>query len=273
MQFVKPLLFQEAVDKIGVKSPIGAALSSSEWSDVPVALRERAMFSANVENVRFLQRAQDALGDFLTANKVTLPDGQTMLATGGRAAFVQQLREFALAEGMGPLDEESAGTLKDITSERRLGLIFDTQTRQAGDYGWWRQGMDSAVLNEFPAQRFIRVIDVKEPRTSHVQYENQVFLKTDPVWALRINQDFHVPWGPWAWGCGHDVEDVDRSEAEQLGLLQPGQRLEPDRKNFNENLQASVRGLIPALLDFLKGAFGDKIAIEGDSIFWKGATT
>jgi len=160
--------------------------------------------------------------------------------------------------------------LKDITSERRPGLIFDTQTRQAGDYGYWRQGMSAAVLNAFPAQRFIRVIDVQEPRTSHAQFENQVYLKTDPIWAQRINQDFHVPWGPWAWGCGHDVEDVDRPEAEKLGLLAPGQRLEPDIKNFNENLQASVRGIGPALLEFLKGALGEQIEIQGDVIHWKG---
>jgi hypothetical protein len=143
VQFVKPIPFQEAIDLIGNKTPIGAALSSSEWSDVPVELRLRAMFSANVENVRFLQRGQDLLGDFLAGNRTSLPDGQTMLKVGGRAAFIQQLREFALAEGMGPLDDESRGGLKDITSERRLGLIFDTLTRQAatsviGSRAWIR---------------------------------------------------------------------------------------------------------------------------------------
>jgi len=270
MQFVMPIPFDEALDKIGRKSPVGAQLSSSQWADVPVALRERAIFSANVENVRFLQRAQDAITDFLSANKVTLPDGQTALATGGRAAFVQQLREFAQANGMGPLDAESAGGLQDITSERRLGLIFDTLTRQAGDYGYWKQGQNIDVLNEFPAQRFIRVIDVKEPRTLHVQYEDQVYLKTDPIWARQINQDFHVPWGPWGWGCGHSVEDVDRTEAVSLGLLAPNQRLQPEVKSFNENLQASVSGIVPALLDFLKGVFGDRIAIRGDVIEWRG---
>jgi hypothetical protein len=270
MQFVRPLPFDEALDIIGRKSPIGAQLSSAEWSDVPVALRQRAMFSAQVENVRFLQRALDAIGDFLAGNRLTTDDGQSMLKTGGRAAFIQQLREFAQAEGMGPLKPEDAGGLKDITSERRLGLVFDTVTRQAQDYGWWRQGMDPDVLNEFPASRFIRVMDVKEPRQAHTIFENQVYLKTDPIWANRINRDFGTPWGPWGWGCGHDVEEVDRQDAEQLGLVKPGERIEPDTKNFNENLQASARGLIPALLDFLKEAFGDKLAIEDDMLKWKG---
>jgi hypothetical protein len=131
--------------------------------------------------------------------------------------------------------------------------------------------MDTDVLNEFPAQRFIRVIDVKEPRTTHIQYENQVYLKTDPIWALRINQDFHVPWGPWAWGCGHDVEDVDRAEAVSLGLLAANQRLQPNLKSFNSNLKASTRGLAPELLAKLKQVFGHQITIGQNSISWTSA--
>jgi hypothetical protein len=132
---------------------------------------------------------------------------------------VELAREFALSEGMGPLDPADAGTIKDITSEPRLGLVFNTVTQQADDYGYWRQGMDPDVLNEFPAQRFIRVKAVKQERELHIPYENQVYLKTDPIWAKVINHDFGVPWGPWGWGCGHDVQDEDRAMAEELGLV------------------------------------------------------
>jgi hypothetical protein len=232
---------------------------------VPVALRERAFFSSQVENARFLQRARDTITDFMTGARETLPDGQTMLKTGSRAAFVEQMREFALSEGMGPLEEGFAGGLRDITSEKRLGLIFNVQNQQADDYGYWRQGMDPDVLNEFPAQRFIRVQEVKVERKSHIPHENQVYLKTDPIWATVINKDFGVPWGPWGWGCGHDVEDVDRDEAESLGLVKAGQELEPDRKSFNENLQASAATLDPDLRDKLLSEFGNQIEWDGNS--------
>jgi hypothetical protein len=59
MQFVKPMPFAEALDKIGSKTPIGSAMLSSEWSDVPVALRERAFFSSQVENIRFPAAGRD----------------------------------------------------------------------------------------------------------------------------------------------------------------------------------------------------------------------
>jgi len=179
MQFVKGAPFAEAVGKLGAKSIIGSRLSSSEWGDVPVALRERAFFSSRVENARFLQRMRDAIADYLQGAREPVGDAvesvpTTALKMGSRAEFVSLMREFALKEGLGPLVPEDKGGLKDITSERRLGLIFDVQTRQAGDYGYWRQGMEAGVLNEFPAQRFIRVQGVKQERDSHQRFEGQV---------------------------------------------------------------------------------------------------
>ena len=264
MQFVTPIPFAEALDKIGLRSPIGSTFTSSEWSDVPIALREQAFFSSRVESARVLQRAQDSITDFLANNREVLADGQIALKTGSRAEFVDQMQTFLAANGV----ERGEGGLTDVTSEARLGLVFNVQTQAAQDYGYWKQGMDADVLDEFPAQRFIRVVDVKEPRQSHAQYENQVYLKTDPIWARVINADFGVPWGPWGWGCGHDVEDVDRAEAESLGLLQPGEKVKPDERTLTDNLQASTKGLEPELLDKLKNEFGDRLIIEGDTMRW-----
>ena len=264
--FVSPHQFQEAVEKLGSQFPIASSLSSSEWADVPVALRDNAFFSSRVQSARVLQAAKDALGDFLAGNRIQLPDGQTMLATGSRAAFISQMQDFMETQGI----KRTSGGLQDITSAQRLGLIFDIKTRQAQDFGYWKQGMNPAVLSEFPAQRFIRVRDVKTERIGHIPFENQVYLKTDPTWWLEINRDFGVPWGPFGWGCGHDVEDVDRDEAEHLGLLKPGQRLQPLQRSINNNLQAGIARMDPDLVEKLKQVFGRQAVIEGDTMRWLG---
>jgi hypothetical protein len=129
------------------------------------------------------------------------------------------------------------------------------------------------VLNEFPAQRFIRVMEVKEPRAEHDQYEGAVALKSDLAFWTRINQDFGVPWGPWGWGCGHDVEDVDRDEAERLGLIHPGQHPDTAVKDFNEDLAASTRGLDGDLLQWLADSFGDQVEFDGDQVKWNPSLT
>jgi hypothetical protein len=269
MQFIQPIPYTEALGKIGRKSLIASDLNSSQWSAVPLDLRERAFFSSQVESVRFLQRARDSITDFLAGNRETLPDGAIALKTGGRADFVKQMQDFLQAEGV----TRTAGGLTDITSQKRLELIFDTQTRQAQDYGYWKQGQDPDVLDAFPAQRFIRVLDVKEPRDAHRDFEGAIALKSNLDFWIRINEDFGVPWGPWGWGCGHDVEDVDREEAEQMGIIAPGDRPAPAEKSFNDRLEASTKGLDDDLMQFLEDAFGDQIDLEPGHIRWKSSPT
>ena len=267
MIFTKPVEPNAAFDFLMNKVLVGTPLSSAEMADLKAELLVRGFFSSRIESMRFLQRAQDSIGDYLAGNVKTLPDGQTLLATGGRAAFVDQMQKFLAREGV----QRGDGSLTDITSHSRLALIFDFQTHQAGEYAYWKSGMDENVLHEFPASRFIREKSVKEPRLNHAQFEGQVFLKTDPIWWTTISQ-FGLPWPPFAFGCGHGIADVDRDEAEALGLIKPGQRLQPVKKFFNENLQASAHGIEPELLAKMKEVFGDQITIENDTIKWKGKT-
>lgn len=265
MLFTTPTPPEDALN-FANKVLVGSPLTSSEWGDVPVELRMRAFFSSEVESVQFLQRARDAVNDFLANNRDPVTGA---LKAGSRAAFVDQMQTFLESNGIVRTD----GGLTDIASQTRLGLIFNTQVQQANSFAYWKSGLNPAVLNEFPAMRFIRMKAVKEPRQTHSIYQGQVFLKTNPIWWRVINQDFGVPWGPWGWGCGHDVEDVDRAEAEKLGLIKSGERLDagPLLKkfgNFNSGLQASIKNLDPDLLEKLKLIFGNRIKIVGDTIQW-----
>jgi hypothetical protein len=270
MQFVKPQPFQEAIDKLGSKTPITSAFKSHEWKTVvPAGLRDRAFFSATVESARFLNTAQSFLKDFLEGNRGEAGE----LKAGSRAQFVKEFSELADRLGLGPLDPAQKGTVQDVTSQSRLSLIFDTQTQQAHDFGYWKQGQDPDVLNEFPAQRFIRVREVKVPRPYHQLNEGRVELKSNLEFWLSMNPDFGVPWGPWGFNSGMGVEDVDRDEAEALGLIAPGEQAQPVEKNFNERLEASSRGLTPEVVDTLKNAFGEQVEIDGDAVRWKKGAT
>jgi hypothetical protein len=282
MQFTKPIPFEEAVERLGAKTVAGAKLDTAAWQRVPLALRERAFFSAKVEDARFLADLKGWLQDFQTSARedVPQPDGTTVTAlkVGSRAQFVELARRKALALGLDRVvDPEQRGGLQDITSERRLGLIFDVQTEQANSFGDWQQGMDADVLNEFPAWRFIRVGEPQAPRPVHQAHVNEVRLKTDLEFWRAMNDPsfggFGVPWGPWGFGSLMDTEDVDRGEAESLGLLQPGQRLEPATRDFNEGLKASVRSLDEQLQAWLQAQLGDSVKLEDGAAWWKGDRT
>jgi hypothetical protein len=272
MIFIKPMPFKEAAAKMGKQSPIGSKMLSSEWRDVPVALRENALFSATIENIRFLGRSRDMLQDFLEHNRetVTLPDGSitTALKSGSRAKFVQEISRFAIQEGMGPLNPEDAGSIKDIRSESRLSLIWRVKTDQAYAYGDWKQGMDPDALEAFPAWRFIREQDVKQPRPYHEQNRDRVELKTNLAFWIDMNRDFGVPWGPWGFNSGMGVEDVSREEAEAARLISPGQVVQSADIPFNKRLEASTRGLDPDLVEKLKVDLGSQIEVAGDVVRW-----
>ena len=288
MEFVAGQTFEEALRKLGERSPVGSILRSAEWRKVPVAIRERSFFSSEVENVRFLQRSQNFLTDFQKQTRETNEAGETYLKAGGRAQFVEELQQFALREGMGSLDPEKKGTLRDIASETRLKLIFDTNLKSSQDFGYWKQGQDPDVLDAFPAQRFIRVATVMKPRDYHQDALGKVRRKDDLQFWISLNHDFNVPWGPWGYNSGCDVEDVGREESDSMGLTSAEEQVISDQLSviseetpkagsgirradvdFNAHLEASTQGLNQPLMNLLKIAFGDRAQFDGDSVRWQ----
>lgn len=270
--FVKPIPFEKAVKKLDQRVVTPASLNSAQWQRVPVAIRERAFFSATIESARFLQDAKDSLGDFLKSSRETLPDGKVALKTGSRARFVKLMREKAISWGMGPLDPEKQGTIQDITTEGRLRLIFDTQVKQANEFAYWQDGMDPMTLQMFPAMRFFRQRPVKDPRPYHEENRGVVKRKDDLPFWISMNRDFQVPWGPWGFNSGMDTEDVGRQEAEDLGLVQPAEILDSPEKDFNEFTKASLNGLDEATQQWLRKELGDLARFDLDAVWMKAPT-
>lgn len=260
-----PARFEDAINKLDQRLPIVSQLTSEQWRTVPLALRERAFFSAQVESARFIQQARTFLQDYLANERETLPNGEVALKS-GRARFVAEMQKKAIAWGMEPMGKHP---ITDPASESRLKLIFDVQRKQANDYGNHLQGMDPDVLNEFPAQRFVRVARVRDPRPYHEANLGQVRRKDDTAFWLEMNRDFRVPWGPWGFNSGCDVHDVDRDEAEALGLVDPDEWLDPQAADFNAELEASTRGLDPDVIRTLQGAFGHSVEIDGERVRWR----
>ena len=277
---------KDAVEKISAKTPVGSLLRTADWERVPLALRERAQFSAGVESVRVLQTIQDRIQGQIQQQREQLGGGKE--ATFDRSSFIDALREIAIDEGLTPADPDKRGTIEDITSVPRLGLIYDTQIAQAQGYARWKLDQSEGALLLWPAQEFTRVEDRAEPRTDwpkrfaeaaqavgddgalRVQRETgrMIGLKNSPLWAALSR--FGTPWPPFDFGSGMGFEDIDREEAVALGLLGEKEIIEGAEKDFNDGLQASAKGLSPELLDKLKEQFGKQIRVEGDSIWWRG---
>lgn len=264
MQFSTPIPFAEAISKLTAREIVPSGMDSARWRLIETGIRERAFFSSRVESARVLQGMQDYLGDFLKNTR--MENGG--LKAQGRAEFVADMRELAIREGLGKIDPETGeiapfireSDLTDIRSIARLQLIFDTQTEAAQEFGYWQQGQDPDILDVFPAQQFIRVRPVKIPRSYHQAAEGSIRRKDDLKFWLSMNPDFGVPWGPWGFGSGMGVEDVDREEAIAAGVIREDEVVKPIEKDFNEGLSASVRDLDGGIAAALRRATGGEIA-------------
>jgi len=252
---IKPEKFMEAIRKLGRKKAIAKKLSSKQWAAMPTQIRDRAYFTANVESMKFLNRSKKMLNDYLSGARetVTTPDGRrvTALKKASRADFVYEMQKLAKETGLGdvlPPGEDMSRNMitrtKDIASESRLNLIFDTQTQQAQAYGYYKQGQDPAILDAYPCQRFIRAEQRKEPRPLHERNKNKVKRKDDMEFWLKMNDQsiggLGVPFGPWGFNSGMDVEDVRRDKAIQMGLIQKNEQVLPPDDTFNKGLKAAA---------------------------------
>ena len=261
---VKPRKFLDAIKALGKKKRIAKKLSSKQWQQIPAQIRQRAYFTSNVESVKFLSRSKKMLSDYLSGAReyVTTPDGRSVLALKktSRADFVYEMQKLAKQEGLGDilppgadLSRDVITRTKDIASESRLNLIFDTQTQQAQAYGYYKQGQDPAILDAYPAQRFIRAEQRKEPRPLHERNKNKVKRKDDMEFWLKMNDQsiggLGVPFGPWGFNSGMDVEDVRRDEAIRLGLIGKNEQVLPPDDTFNKGVKAASKDVPPEFLN------------------------
>lgn len=281
----QPTEWSEGVKKLRQKTEVASVLDSEAWQSVPDGLRDRAYFSARITSARFLERAKAMTQNFLDSARetVVLEDGTetTKLKTGGRADFVKQMQDWAVEEGMGdPLppgvgqeDRSMIQQIQDPTSNRRLGLIFETNMRSAYGYGNFQASTTEAVTDAYPAWRFVRGGFVTEPRPIHQRNEGQVRRKDDTQFWLSMNDPEHggfgVPHGPWGFNSQMDVEEVPRSEAVAMGLLKENESIHPPQADFNELLSVDTDNITGKMAKILKKVFGNQITQKGSKLVWK----
>jgi hypothetical protein len=238
-----PVSMVEVLRNRALRSLLPTGMDSEMLAQLPRAVRERAMFSAGVQNTDFLSRAADAV------NRIT--SGQTNIATERTA-----LRQLAQSLDM-----------DEIAKDSRINLILDTQTRMASGYGAWIEGQHPSVLDMWPAQEFYRAEERKEPRDWPARWEaaggtfypgesdypdgRMIALKDNPIW-VEISA-FGYPYAPFDYNSGMDLEDVSHDEAVELGIIDDDYLPTPQNLGLNDGLEASIGDLA--------GKFGLDVAL------------
>ncbi|MBQ7251283.1 MAG: hypothetical protein IJS32_01630 [Kiritimatiellae bacterium] len=258
-----------AASKILKKALVGSKLGTAGWDNVAANLRDRAFFSAKVEDARILHAARQMCAE---------------VAEGKRSPSEFRRDMRALLARMG--HPKGNGGLTDLYSQRRLDVLRETNVQQARGYAQHLEGTTEGALLAFPAQELLRLEDREHPRNWEARWQaaggrffdggRMIALKGDPIWT-KISR-FGTPWPPFDFNSGMGVEDIDRDEAVELGLIaEDDPPPEVPDFGFNDDLEAVVDfGDNGSEWQELKASFGDLIRFVkgGDKapnrVIWRG---
>ena len=247
---------QKAAEKVRSKQVTPRAMSTAQWDMVDAQIRERAFFMAGVDNARILSAFQHVAKE-IAAGRMSLPEGR------------RKLREFLAAIGYEPAAED-AGTLKDLTSRRRLDVALQTNADLAAGWAQRKAGLLD-IAN--PGQELYRAKQARVPRdwasrwaeaAAAVNWEGvdrggqMVALKTSPIW-VELSR-FGYPYPPFDFNSGMWVRPVSDDDCEALGLLVDEEWLDKQlaaaEEGLNEGTEADCSDMSAEVLAELDRALG-----------------
>ncbi len=251
MLFDQPVSIDAALAHQHAKAVLPTSLSSGDIAEQwPVEIRRHSVFSARTTQEGYIKDFSRMLKNLVSGDMVEDPKTGELRPRGKAEGFnpslVRTRMQNYLAEiGYTP-DAGTEGGLTDLSSDKRVDLIIDTQTKMAQGYARHEAAQDPDVLDDFPADEMYRQRDSKVKRDWDVIWNTKrselgdstsaslatgkdgpfVALKNDPIWTAISR--FGNPYPPFDYSSGMWVRDADDALAERLGVLRKLKTAKPE---------------------------------------------
>ncbi|PTY02575.1 hypothetical protein DB346_08485 [Verrucomicrobia bacterium LW23] len=254
-KFGRPIQFAQAVQSVRVRRLLPTSATSAQIEAWPAALKQNALFSAGVLDRHFLILLQEKLDRIISqegkGGAFPAPRGQLE----GRATARTELKAYLQSIGYTP-KKGTEGTVQDLSSDRRLNLILDTQIRMNAALGAYQRAQDPVMLDMYPVRELVRVSPRRVPRGAvpgadpftpgaaiawggdfwprrwhaaggrfYGPAKHMMAEVNSGIWAAI--SDLGHPYEPYALGSGMGQRKVPRTEAEELGVIRPGAVVAP----------------------------------------------
>ncbi len=287
MLFDRPIQLDAALAHQHAKAVLPTRLTSAEIaSQWPADIRRVSFFSAKNSLADVLASVHRDIQSLVNGDAVV--DAETGALRPARPgermnpALVRTRMQNLLRETGYEPDPAKRGGLEDLSSDRRVDLVIDTQTKMAQGYARYQAAADPDIRADFPADEMYRQRDSRVKRDWDVTWNAAraalgdatsaslatsrdgpfVALKGDPIWA-SISR-FGNPYPPFDYGSGMWVRDADDGLAERLGVLRriaggtpppapPAARLADPAALKPEAPAGMPAGLASALVNLLQG--------------------
>jgi hypothetical protein len=255
-----PSILDHILSLFAAKKPVPTPLRTKALSMLPARAREEAFFSATVEDARLLEEMQARVAQEIAS----VENGGGIMS---RGRFIAEMKQIL---GVAP-DGDGGGSIEKVGSHNRLKLIHDFNVQRAHEArNWTEMTQDDDARDRWPAQELLRVgwrdKERDWPRrwadAGGKFYDGRMIARVDdPIWR-RISR-FDTPYPPFDYGSGMGTEIVSREEAEDLGVIEPGEEVAAPPNPVTEPLTASVASLGDEGTDFLRSIYGTRLVIHG----------
>lgn len=245
-----PLPFREALQHLLSKQVMPTSMGSAEIAALDASVRRQSFFSARTLLEDLIQQYKADVESIINPQRVqradrVTPDNPEGWVTEGLDPATARLRAQQLLDSLGYDPGEDRGTIKDLRSRARIDLVVKTNTELAQGAGHFVKQNDPELVDAFPALELTRYEQRHEPRdwqqrwilAAQVAGDPQAYgalgnhgrlvaLKSSGIWqalgdgAGGYTDTLGNPYPPFAFGSGMWTQEVDREDAEALGLLQ-----------------------------------------------------
>jgi hypothetical protein len=224
--------FGEALNFLTRKRLMPTNLGSRELKQLDADVRAKSLFSARNTNLGILSQIQDSLTGLLEGefNEAT---ARMQIQLAIRSTGYKPETGFPGDEGRN-IPSANPESLQDLSSDRRIRLVTETNMRQALGFARNITGNSETAREEFPAWELVRVwprrVEREDWKTRFTRaggtlaVGRMVALKDDSVWdnlgsTELFDDGLGQPFEPYAWGSGMGRVPVDRDKALSLGVI------------------------------------------------------
>ncbi len=214
-------------------------LTTREMQLLDAQLRERMFWSATVNNARVVQNMH-AVSNALASGKISMSDAHLTIS------------KMLQKTGYKPADSVK-GSIRDLTTTRRLNLILQTNLEMARGYAHHAEAQED--LDLYPCQELIRIRNSRVPRDWKLRWQasggklyngRMIAEINSPIWK-NISR-FDLPYPPFDFNSGMGVMPVRRDEAIKLGVISADNVQErKELPSMNENLEAKIENVTSEL--------------------------
>lgn len=222
------------------RAPRPTPMSSAELRGLGRDVWRRSVMSARTTNAAYLAEVAEVLDD-LISGKIEMPTAKMRLYF--KLKELGYDPEVGFPEDMGKVPPAQRGSLRDLSSQKRLKLVLETNRQIASGYGRMVDGNRDYALYTWPAWELVRIYDRDVPRGSPDSHSigwayrwrdaggkfyeggRMIARKDDPVWQALgdgsggYEDTLGNPYPPFAFRSGFGWKAVEREECLRLGII------------------------------------------------------